>query len=189
MISALLQYTRDEVFTRSLRVACSTEVIVAAAVGITLGIYGPAWNLAHIKPTDVSTALLTYAAIAFGFCISGMALVLTLPNQTFVTWLIREPIRRKSTNAYSDLLFVFSWTAVCHWFLVLLAFLLLSLGSDHTDLLKWSDTRSWRTFVGILFGLTIYSAIQFLLTVITLSQVGRLYINRIEREAEQARED
>jgi hypothetical protein len=189
MIRALSQYTRDEVFTRVIRVCCSTEVIVAAAVGIALGVYGPAWNLARIKPADVSTALLTYAAIAFGFCISGMALVLTLPNQTFVTWLIKEPIPRKSTNAYSDLLFVFSWTAVCHWLLVVLAFLLLSFSSGRDDLLKWSDTYTWRAFIGLLFGVTIYGSIQFLLTVITLSQVGRLYIRRIQREAEQEPEE
>jgi hypothetical protein len=189
MIRALSQYARDEVITRLMRVAWSTEVFVAATVGITLGIEGPAWNFAHIKPTEVSTALLTYAAIAFGFCISGMALVLTLPNQTFITWLIQEPIPRKSTNAYSDLLFVFSWTAVCHWLLVVLAFLLLSLGNGRDNLIKWSDTRVWRTFIGILFGITIYSSIQFLLTVITLSQVGRLYIKRIERATEQQSKD
>ena len=183
MIRALSQYALDEVLGRLWRILLGTEVLIALMIGGATAIFGSRWGLARLKPADVSTTLLTYAAIAFGFCISGMALVLTLPNQDFVMWLVKERLGRKGPNAYSDLLFVFSWTAVCHWLLVILAFALLAFGGERNDLLNGTDYRSWRSFVGVVFGVAIYSAIQFLLTLITLSQVGRLYIARVSDSA------
>lgn len=183
MINALSQYARDEILGRLKAIAFGSEVFVSAGVGIAVGVYGPGWRLSSIKPADISTALLAYAAIAFGFCISGMALVLTLPNQNFVTWLVKERIPHRSSNGYSDLLFVFSWTALCHWLLVLFSFILLVTADGRVSLVSSDDSQAWHIFVGILFGGAAYSFIQFLLTVITLSQVGRLYINRIERKA------
>jgi hypothetical protein len=184
MIAALAQYTREEVLVRTRAIVFGTEALISVAVAIATALYGPSWRFAHVRPAELSLAMLTYAAIAFGFCISGMALALTFPNQTFVTWLV-EGYPGKKGNVYLDLLFVFSWTAVSHWTLVLLAFFLLALGPERQFLLASSDGWSWRVFVGALCGAASYSFIQFLLTVITLSQVGRLYVRKIERELQR----
>src|SRR5438046_8335009 len=112
------EHGREEVFTRLSRILGGSEVFLSVGIAILTSVYGPGWSFANVRPSDVSTALLTYAAIAFGSCISGLALVLTLPNQSFVKWLIQERVRSHTSNAYSDLLFVFSWTALFHWILV-----------------------------------------------------------------------
>jgi hypothetical protein len=125
--------------------------------------------------------VLTYAAIAFGFCITGMALVLTLPSENFLKALQNHTLHSKGQSSYLDLLFVFSWTAVCHWALVVSGIAAILIRGTAPDLLNKSDGSAWRVFISFFFGLCAYSLIQFLLTVITLSQVGQLYSKQLAK--------
>jgi hypothetical protein len=57
---------------------------------------------------DVTTGLIAYAAIALGFCVAGLTISLTLPDRDFASQLAFCKEKGEPTNAYSDLLFVFS---------------------------------------------------------------------------------
>jgi hypothetical protein len=181
MIGALHQYGKDEVFPRWKRIALQPQVGFAITVGYLTAKYGSAWPMSSLKMADATTMLLTYAAIAFGFCIAGMALVLTLPGEAFVSLLMKHKLGRQNQNSYSDLLFVFSWTAIVHWSTVVLSIAAVCIRrTDRTVLNQWDGT-GWKVLVGSLVALAIYALIQFLMTVITLSEVGRLYIREFPR--------
>ena len=95
MIGAIQQYVREEALPRWHRILVQPQIFGAVALAWLTYKYGVKWPLAGLKMSDATTMLLTYAAIAFGFCIAGMALVLTLPNESFVSLLMRHKLRRK----------------------------------------------------------------------------------------------
>lgn len=183
MIKPIVLYGIEQVRPRWRRIVLQPQILLVGGIGIASFIYGTRWPAANLKSIDIGTMILTYAAIAFGFCITGMVLVLTLPSDKFLKVLQGHKLDPKSQSSYLDLLFVFSWTAVCHWLLVVTGlFLLLAHGADR-NLLTVSDGRAWRIFISWLFGMCSYSLIQFLLTVITLAQVGQLYSRELSKSA------
>jgi hypothetical protein len=181
MIKPLWSYGAKEVKPRLRRIVFQPQVALAIALGGTCFFFGSQIPTAELKPSDVVSMVLTYAAIAFGFCITGMALVLTLPNDRFLKALQDHKVDRNSGSSYLDLLFVFSWTAVCHWLLVVVGILAILVRGTAPVLLNRFDGYGWRFLISFLCGLCAYSLIQFLLTVITLSQVGRLYSEELRK--------
>jgi hypothetical protein len=162
------------------KIVFQPEVAVCVAIGAVCFFQGFKLPAAQLKPGDLGGMILTYAAIAFGFCITGMALVLTLPSDKFLKALQMHKTQTKGQSSYLDLLFVFSWTAICHWLLVVTAIATILLRDGALTILDKSDGRGWRIFVAWFSGLCAYSLIQFLMTVITLSQVGQLYSKELE---------
>jgi hypothetical protein len=181
MIGAIRQYAKDEVWPRRRRILLQPQIVGAVALGVLTSQFGAAWPFAELKMGDMTMMLLTYSAIALGFCITGMALVLTLPNEGFVSLLMHHRLGRHSESSYSDLLFVFSWTAVVHWSTVVLSIIAVCIRRPDRVVLMVSDGVGWRVLAGCIVALSCYALIQFLLTVITLSEIGRLYIREFPR--------
>jgi hypothetical protein len=181
VIKACTQYGKDEVAPRARRIILSSSTVLALAAAWAVERFGPEAGLATAKSGNLANALLTYSAIAFGFCLSGMTLALTLPDKDFGNELAQSRRGPNDPDAYSDLLFVFSWTAVCHWVTVAIGFVAtIALPADQEVLpVGASDVR--RAVVSTLVAITVYVVSQFLITVITLSQVGRLYIVVLNR--------
>lgn len=195
MISALLAYAGREVVPRLLPIIRSSELLVAALAGVLFAIFGDQLPIAKTTAGNVVLAVLAYAAIAFGFSVAGLTLVLTGPDPdlaSVLAWsdpstpgLAEEPPRRSS---YSNLLFIFSWTAVAHWLVVVASIaLLVGLGSE-TQLLAEGSSLTHTVAVGLVAGLTVYAVEMFLVTVITLSAVGDTQIRRLQKRRPQASE-
>jgi hypothetical protein len=178
MIGAMRQYSREEVLPRWRRIIWQPQVAFAVALVWFTSFYGAQLPAAGLKMSELTTIPLTYSAIAFGFCIAGMALVLTLPSEHFVSLLMKHRLGRNTQNSYSDLLFVFSWTAIIHWIAVLMSIIAVCVRGGDRTVLTVDDGVAWRYFVGAIVGVSLYGLIQFLLTVITLSEVGRLYMKK-----------
>lgn len=181
MIKACAQYGKDEVAPRARRIFLSSSTVFALAAALVVDRVGPEAGFATAKSGDLATALLTYSAIAFGFCLSGMTLALTLPDQDFADELAQTRRSARDPDAYSDLLFVFSWTAVCHWVTVVIGFAATVAVPADRAVLPPDATWLRRTVVSLLAAVTVYVVSQFLITVITLSQVGRAYIEVLNR--------
>jgi hypothetical protein len=186
MISALFQYFWDETTPRLFKIIISSEFAISALLAAAVGIWGGALGLGDAKIADVITALLTYSAIAFGFCLSGLTLVLVLPDLAFANQLARSQIRADSPNAYSNLMFVFSWTAMVHWFAVVGAVCVLVFSGSDQKILPVGASTTRHAVVGLLTFLSIYGVANFLIALITLSQVGRLYISKLTKHANAA---
>jgi len=181
MIKPLWSYGKKEVKPRLRRIVIQPQIILAVAISGACFLFRVRLSAAQLKLSDVVSMILTYAAIAFGFCITGMALVLTLPSERFLNALQEHKLDSKGQSSYLDLLFVFSWTAVCHWLLVVAGIIAILVRGTVPVLLNEWDGWGWRFLVSWFFGLCAYSLVQFLLTVITLSQVGRLYSRELTK--------
>ncbi len=190
MFRTLWRYASREAWPRRVEILKGGEFWISALAGIFVGLLAPHFA-SDTKLGDALTIVLAYAAIAFGFSVAGLTVALTLPDADFVQELATmEPkgtklraLKRKP-NAYGDLLFVYSWTAILHWLVIIAAFVLIvAFGLDHR--LGGSGISGLtRATDGLLVFLLSYAAMQFLITVITLSQVGHHYIEKLKKRGQ-----
>jgi hypothetical protein len=179
MVKPLFQYFRDDGAPRLRQILISPESLIAILVGGAFLRWGDRAFSQSPKIGDLTTGLIAYASIALGFCVAGLTISLTLPDQDFAAKLACLKNDGDPTNAYSDLLFVFSWTAIAHW-LALIVLLALTLFAESTSPLLpvgHSSLRGW--VVSVIAGICTYCLMQFLITLITLSQVGNIYIKHL----------
>lgn len=182
MLRPSWRYCKEEVWPRRRRIVFASGFVIAFAIGIACGLYGEKVLPNKTKVLDIGMALLTYAAIAQGFCLAGLTLLLTLPNDKLLSLLANHYDVPDGPDAYSDLLFVFSWTAVIHWLLLLVSVVLLIIAGSQQDV--WPDAPSirYRIIGGFVCAFSLYNLFQFLITLITISQVGRLSITLRQNE-------
>jgi hypothetical protein len=186
MIRPAIRYCREEVWPRKRRIVLTSGFVIAALMGVTCGLYGEEVLPNKTKVLDVGMALLTYAAIAQGFCLAGLTLLLTLPNDKLLSLLANHRDEPDAPDAYSDLLFVFSWTAVIHWMLLLVSVVLLVIAGSQQDVWPTTPSLRYRIVGGFVCGFSLYNLFQFLITLITISQVGRLSIVLRQNESSTA---
>lgn len=179
MISALIQYFCEEGIPRFWRIVFSAESAISLAIGCLFFKWGDRFFSATPKTGDLSTGLIAYTAIALGFCIAGLTISLTLPDQDFVTRLALPMKRGEKTNAYSDLLFVFSWTAIAHWFALVTLFLASLFTDSQSPLLPPGHSMLRLFAVSFIACICTYCLCQFFITLVTLSQVGNTYISHL----------
>lgn len=170
MISGLSWYCRDEVWPRFGRIVLSANALIALLAGVALGMVPTDRAVAQLALAEVGSTGLTYSTIAFGFSLAGLTIALTLPSRKFVQALADRK------NAFSDLLFVFSWTAIVHWLLVVWSVVLFAAYGTKTELLPEGPTIGRRVMVGAFGFLLVYCVCQFVTALLTLSQLGALYI-------------
>ena len=145
-----------------------------------IGIWGGDMALASLDTDKLVAAVLAYAALALGFCLAGLTIALTLPDRSFAEFLAdfeRIPEAQGARNAFSELIFVFSWTATAHWMVIVISLVtLVTQGSGDVPTFS-GDCSVGAVLVALLAGMLTYALAQFLVTVLTLSEVGRVYIS------------
>jgi hypothetical protein len=179
MIGAIFEYLWDEARPRFLVIIRSSDFILSILLAAAMGIWGEKLGLADARIVDVTTALLTYSAIAFGFCLSGLTLALVLPDAEFARHLAGSHIAQDAPSAYSNLMFIFSWAALIHWLDIVAAISIFAYSGSEQKVLPLHASYAHHVAIGFLAFLTIYAMCRFLVALITLSQVGRLYIARL----------
>ena len=179
MLSPLVQYFRDEGFPRCWKIVFSTESAVSLGVGFVFWHWGIRLFSDCPKIGELTAGLIAYAAIALGFCIAGLTISLTLPDQDFVTLLVLPMKQGEKTNAFSDLLFVFSWTAIAHWFALVTLFACSLFTDSQSALLGPGCSRTRLAMVAAVACICTYCLCQFFITLVTLSQIGRVYIDHL----------
>ncbi len=188
MIVALASFVWVQVRPRASGVLIASETGVAAACGILVGLYGERIPLGAADTGDVVLTTLTYAAIAFGFSVAGLTIALSSLNEDFAKQLALTAASKRPAigaaapeiNSYSNLLFIFTWTAIAHWAVVVASFgALAALGRD-SQLLAVHSSLVHRAGVGLWAGATVYAVELFVVTVITLADVSGLYIKRLQ---------
>ena len=185
MIGALGWYLRREMIPNLGSILHWTSAIwVSALIGGVVGYWGGYLIPSTTTVGVVAGALLNYAAIALGFVLAGLSLILTLPHAQFVEMLWNTRPKDKKHNAYSALLFGFSWTAFVHWIIVIMSvFLLLVVDPQQPAFIM----QRHRLRSGIVTGLGVYAFCEFLVTLITLAQVGATYTKYLRDEETKRR--
>jgi hypothetical protein len=190
MLRPLAQYVRDEAKPRWRRVVFSPETYISAIVVAFLGRFGARLFSEFPKVSDITTGLIAYASIALGFCVAGLTISLTLPEPKFTLQLAHRE-EGQVTSAYSDLLFVFSWTAIAHWVTIVALFAVVLFADGAKALLPQDHSAFRAAAIAAIGGLCAYCFSYFLITLITLSQVGNIYIKFLaakHKEAERGAE-
>lgn len=188
MLRTIHSYFSKEVWPRRREILRGSELWIALIGALLLSHCAPNWGIASTQVGEVVTVALAYAAVAFGFCLAGLTVALTLPNDGFVRDLAtKKPseaqIKRKGrdANPYSDLLFVFSWTAIAHWLVIVIGLLVLVEAGYSSQLVCGDFGLDERVRLGILSFFLLYAVFQFLITLITLSQVGNRYVDHLRK--------
>ena len=157
-------------------------------MGGIVGAYGPRWMHGFPKTGDLANILIAYTAIALGFLVAALAIAITHPSEPLVATLANTKLPdRESSNAYSDLIFVFSWSALVHWLqIVLIVVIAFTIRSDD-PLLPVHPTGFRLALASTLAFSVTYCFLRFLVSLITLVQVGEVYIRSLLRQPETAR--
>jgi hypothetical protein len=217
MITALWAHYQSEIRLRWRELATGTELWIAIACGVAIFAWGDRAGIGDAHVSDVVTAILAYAAVAFGFCLTGLTVAMTLPDASFTRLLataelpkpaptatgvarwcsgsrgrryarmMKRRVRGKQEppNAYSDLLFVFSWTAMVHWAAIACSFALIVSRGSSPAFIPDSASGWTKAAAGVLAFVVVYAALQFLITLVTLSGVGSTYIAVLRRAGTQ----
>ena len=180
-----VHFWRGQVWGRRGRLLKDSSLWVALAFG------GLVTWLVNTSPggdleiADVGGAGLSYAAIAFGACITGIVLVLSLPSEQRVHRWATTGMKDSPFSHYSDLVFVLTWSAISQ-----LSVILLSLGGylfgGHIEMAP-DDPRT--SHVVALFGcmfVAVYAFLQLFTVVSTLSQIAFVTIDEFGRREGQA---
>jgi hypothetical protein len=185
MLKPLSQYMKAEAAPRWRGILLTWETTITIVVTGVFLIFGGRLFASYPKISDITTGAIAYSSIALGFCIAGLTISLTFPEATFTLKLASGD---GGTNPYSDLLFVFSWTAIAHWCAVMVMFVVILSTDGSSALLApgFSQFRLW--VVSLIAGLCVYCLCQFLITLITLSQVGSVYIKFLAEKQASASE-
>lgn len=196
VVRSCLRYIKRQAIPRWFSLLAGSEFWISALLSASFGLWGRHTGLSTAKVGDVATAALAYAAVGFGFSLAGLTLALTLPDEQFARELatasrptarsgVEAVVRRlqHDEDAYSSLLFVFSWTALAHWLTVVASFaFLIKYGFDQ-PLLPRGASAAHVAAVSAWAFVAIYAVAMFLLTLVTLSQVGQTYIANLRKRS------
>jgi hypothetical protein len=184
MIRPTIRYLRRQTCPRCWRLIFSFETLALVAAAVAMWFWGHLLPLDKIKIAGVTGAILSYASIAFGFCLTGMALSLTIPDRAFAIKMATTYVgdEKKGLSTYSDLIFIFSWAALAH--LVAIALSLIPLFVVSTDA-SFQDLFASPASKGALcfyVGWLAYCVCRFAITILTLSQVGSVYLSLLVKD-------
>lgn len=178
MIKAIGDFVGRDLRPRWVRIVVSAHFLGAVTFTALFALGIIELPVEEQPASNLSGIAITYAAIAFGFSLSTALVLLTLPRLEFLLFLKSEQGATSDSNALEDLLFIFVWTGILHWGLIAMTILLWSASEPGAPLL--ASTSSWldRLLVGGWMGVGIYALAQFLVSIITLQQLGRVYVTQ-----------
>jgi hypothetical protein len=187
--AALSSSLKGEIVARKWDILLAEESWLSLLLSVAGVFWGPRLWPNSGKPGDLGVAFVCYAAIALGFCVGGMTIALTLPDRVLSKELANLEIPEKPGNAMSSLLFVFSWTALAHWVAICAVFISMIV-AGHSDHSIFETTgRFYRTCLCFVLFLCTYSLFHFLITVVTLWQVGLVSVAKMRRFAPRQPQD
>lgn len=185
MIRDIRSYSWKVVRPQAKSIVSSSEFWIAIIIGVVAGLLGGRIIPTTTTTSNVAMAFLTYASIALGFSLAGLTLTLTLPNDNFVRLLATTTSEHRKTDSYTNLLFIFSWTAIIHWILVIVTVILVLFVKPDQPAFE-IDHHQIQS--GIVAAVSAYCLFQFLLTLITLAHVGSVYTNHIQGKFEKEKQ-
>lgn len=170
------KFWRGQVLPRSRQVFWNKRVAMSLTAAAIAPIVAGVAPVKDLGIQVLATAWLTYAALAFGACVTGAVLVLTLPSkeQTRI-WATTARSDKATHSNLSDLLFVFTLSALLQLAVAATCGLAFVLGGD---LPVWPDnvyvTHALLLSMSIL--LVAYALLQLIVVVRTISQIGVVLI-------------
>ena len=184
VLAALASFCRRDVVPRITEIVLTQDFVISFLLGVGLAVWGPSRLTGAPRLADFAMGYLAYAAIALGFCVAGMTITLTLPDRPFLEKLAKLEIKGRAGNGLTSLLFVFTWTAILHWFAIVALILALTLDGGSTQSFAAKVTLPRRMLMAAISFVCSYALLQFLITVLTLAHVGRHFVSGLRPAGE-----
>lgn len=182
MKPSLYIYIRYIVGSDSRRVITSYDLVISLTVFIVVIMR---WIClqpsASVTYDDLSVSIMTYAAVAVGFSIAAMSLVLVIPQRRFSQWLTKSS-KDSRKSAFRSLLLVYSWVAVVHWIVIVTFLSLTIVGSNRAVLFPLDEGFGARLLGSFVLGLVSYAVLTLLNAILSLALFADLYIRFLQRD-------
>jgi hypothetical protein len=166
-----IHYWRGQVWPRRRQLLTDRTLILAICGGALLTAL--AWHqpLGKAKISDLAGAELAFASISFGACVTGAVLALTLSPRDRISEWAGIVLPGKRFSIYSDLMFVFTWSAVSQLGVIVAAGLGFFLGGDGSigpSRPRWSHIA----LLSLNCTIIIYALAQLFTIIATISQLA-----------------
>jgi hypothetical protein len=163
-------YFRGQVKPRIGLILIRPRVAFAVLVGVVVALDGRHLAIRSVPVAELATAGLAFAALSFGACVVGAVLALTLPAMDAQRW---AATRRETGDhsSYSDLIFVFTWSALAQLTIVLMCALGFVFGGEQQAVPPhpWGVDQLW---LGAATTVFLYALTQLFTVLTTISQIG-----------------
>lgn len=124
-------YWQYQVWNRRKKLISRRLSILGVLAGLAVAFGLPRIASQGISSSNVASAIMTFASIAFGACLTGAVLALTLPSDKLRKELSEHHTPKDSKfSDFSDLVFVFTWSAISQLPLILGGIFLLFVGGN-----------------------------------------------------------
>lgn len=177
----LVRFLASEVAPRWKKVLLSPHAMTSIALVVWALLNRNLIRGLEIDMSKVGGALGTYAAIAIGFGVSALAIVIAVPSRNLAIRLSKKG--EDGRSSYGDLTVVYTWSSVVHWLLLILT-MVMGLAADPAKVAKYYPL--WKNVVEVAGVLTIglgwYCVCQFLVCVVTSHQFATVYIGSMSKE-------
>jgi hypothetical protein len=170
-----LNFWRGQVWPRRESLLKDRHFWTSAVAAVILTAISWHLPLRRVPISTIALAALSYSAISFGACVTGTVLALTLPSAPQRRLWATTGGAGSSFTHMSELLFVFTWSAVCQLAVVIAgacAYVLGGNGIVGPADPSWTDV----ILVGAFLFVAMYAVLHLFTVVGTLSQLGAVSI-------------
>ena len=146
--------------------------IVAAAVGVVAALLIPRIANEQALVSDLAATALTFASISFGACLTGAVLALTVPSKDQRDYWSQSGLPGSRFSHFSDLIFVFTWSAMSQLAVVGASVGLYLAEAPPTTIPTQHVDIALRVCLGILGAVGVNAVLQLTTVVKTISQLA-----------------
>lgn len=182
---AIFRFLQRDLGERITRVIFSAHFLLSGVLGFVLVF--PEVILCgmslKISKNLIYDKMIDYNVTIFGFSVAAIAIIISLPKGQYLNFLTRG-LKTDKTPLH-DILFILTWTSFVH-VIAFFYILVLSVGFDHREgeqIIHQQMSIIVKIIYGLYFWIQIYSCIQFLVTLISVYQVSRLYATSLTHES------
>lgn len=162
---------------RAGRLLLDRNLGLSLLAALLLTAFGRDLPLGTLQIGDLASAGLAYSALAFGACVTGAVLTVSLAPYRRVRELATSGPEDWRYPHYSELLFVFTWSAVAQ-LAVILASLLAYIMGGSTVVGPADPYPSHLVLLFLAASVLVYALLQLFTVVATLSQLGVVLISQ-----------
>lgn len=164
-------YYLGQVVPRLRKILCHWTSVLTILASICLYLCARWTSFGDVPIASLRSNLTAYAALSFGASIGGCVLVVTLPSRDFIRTVSLHKLEGSCHSSYSDLLFVFTFSAMAQLATIGVVVAMYGLGGSE-QVLADRTGLSHHVLLILAAVVVVFSVLRLVLVVTTLSQLG-----------------
>ncbi|WP_147793968.1 hypothetical protein [Cellulomonas sp. Y8] len=176
-----LRFVRGQVWPRRREIIAHPAFGLAGASAVVVALAVDHLPVGGMRINELADIGFTFAAIAFGACVSATVLSIGLPGARRARLWSRAAGSVPGKSALSDLIFVLAWASVCQFVLIVTCSLAVAFGGD-IDVAPAGMLTSHRVALALGLFSAFYAFAELLIVILTLSQIAVVIIAEEQRD-------